>query len=682
MYRFFLAVLFSLSLKAETKETLWSHEKYVSNAFGKIGTDCVDSEKCFHGLTDKWNNALMVFQPPLNISKYDSIEFYFKVSNENANPKIGFHAWPSNSKILNIKDYAKEPSITKFQRVSIPVKDFLLDGLNIAKINYFIFLRSDDPKNAFTYDIDNFKGVTPVEEMPPMDDVSKYLKLRFEKKTSFGCKPGDTTCKGPLSYSACASGSIEWPLNSKNGASTSLKFVNNREPYLNKAGYDAIKKVNELNRGLRLERFRSFDAQVTASSTAPQTGYYKAHSSINPLSFPGIEVLNELPEMDRQCKIEWDIYQKKLVQRCGFSSNGNGKEKDYCLNVFDPKVNWMVRSLGVPTTKFGAGNTGSTNVIDYFEKERIRGRYYKSLTDPQISPPVFSDTVIRNNAEANEGQDLFKKFYENNIIFITPGIRSSRFGDIFSILSPFYITSFGNSGSDAALMYPILIASASIKTDLKKKIMDSKMLAPTISYLFRNNFTGNYTEPGSHASSYLLGSEAASSTVTLLPGQTRDQAFAALPLKPAPFLDRIVKEASELTHIPPVARLKIHDLKITENPKRYFIPNYNQDNTYSFTAVLRQGESLEMVVDLYDSWTDGKEIKNYGHVLLRGLGEIKKLNADGSILKITIPYMKKDKEVETRTDILLYVNDGSYNSAPAYISVKHLQAFEEQYYFK
>lgn len=104
---------------------------------------------------------------------------------------------------------------------------------------------------------------------------------------------------------------------------------------------------------------------------------------------------------------------------------------------------------------------------------------------------------------------------------------------------------------------------------------------------------------------------------------------------------------------------------------------YREDNTYAFTGALREGQEFVLEVDLRFSWTDSNlPIAAHQASLLRGKGTVEALNAEQSVLRISIPWNPTDDHNTLRTDVLLLVNDGTYYSAPAYISIRHLRRLD------
>lgn len=489
-------------------------------------------------------------------------------------------------------------------------------------------------------------------------------------RTPFGCDLGSTTCTKATAPAECKMTAGNWPDNQKPVGTLPLGFLSWRGPYLNKAGFDNVKKINALPGSLSKEKFRSFDALVTPQTTGP--AIYKAHSALMPDAFPGLTHMDPVPYFDRTCVIELDIYTKKYVNRCTIEQPVG---REVCKLLFEPRVNYAVRSLAIGGPEYGYN---TVNITDYHEKNKIRSAFYKSMIDPVATPPTFSDTLLKNHLKKGESQTYFRKFYENNILFATPAVRSYSYGDVFAVLSPFVLQSSGASTTDARLLNPIIRASAAIPKPLKERIMNLQMLTPTLMQLFKTSISmGDYANQAAHTVAYILPPEANDVKLASL------KAYDTAPPMAAPFLELITQNASTLTHIPPVARIKVLESKIfNTSARKYYTEPFFEQDVYGAHGALRLGEVLELTVDLWDSWTDAKEIAAYTSKVIRGVGSIQKLTPDGSIIKITIPYAAELSSVNTRSDVLLYVNDGKYNSAPAYISIKHVQMSEEKYYFK
>ena len=84
-----------------------------------------------------------------------------------------------------------------------------------------------------------------------------------------------------------------------------------------------------------------------------------------------------------------------------------------------------------------------------------------------------------------------------------------------------------------------------------------------------------------------------------------------------------------------------------------------------------------MSLDLRFSWTDeNRPIESYDSSVLRGAATIEKLNSEGSRISVRIPWTATNNKTDLRTDVLLLVHDGTYYSAPAYISLRHIHKLD------
>ena len=268
-------------------------------------------------------------------------------------------------------------------------------------------------------------------------------------------------------------------------------------------------------------------------------------------------------------------------------------------------------------------------------------------------------------AQENSGVPFLRSFrlcYENNFLFVAPAVGSfTHDKDAFAFLSPFYLHSVGASGSDSKLLKPLVFASAALPPDLKTRMLREGLFVPTLMYLFKSAISGDIRSPEAHLPAYALPTEA------------DDDSEA-----PTPFLDALLESAHGLTHIPPVARLGLERVSIeAEGDRDYGGKAYYEDNIYAFNGALRPGQAFELTVDLRYSWTDeGRPIVGYHTSVLRGEASVEFLNEERSVLNIRIPWLLTNNEDDLRTDVLFLVNDGTYDSAPAYLSVRHLHRLD------
>ena len=308
---------------------------------------------------------------------------------------------------------------------------------------------------------------------------------------------------------------------------------------------------------------------------------------------------------------------------------------DPCGGIFGPRVTVGVQSLGVR-------DGGTWAVADYAARSAIRAAHETGSVNPVQS------------------QSFYRLLYERNFLLVAPAVGSfADTADRFRFLSPFYLHSVGRSGTDARLLKPLVFAAAALPPDLKTRMLRQGLYVPTLLWLFKGQFGSGIRDESAHRPAYSLPAEAWSDSV--------DQ---------SPFLDGLVETARSLRHIPPVARTVI-DARLTRAD--YEHPPYAEITPYGFFGALRRGETVELTVDLRRSWVDkGQSIREYFAELLRGPGSIGFLNPEHSLLRFRIPWTSTTDPAGIRTDVLLLVNDGVHDSAPAYVSVRHLQDSEKE----
>lgn len=301
--------------------------------------------------------------------------------------------------------------------------------------------------------------------------------------------------------------------------------------------------------------------------------------------------------------------------------------------VFPERVTMGVQSYGVE----------GMAVIERHSQEIIRGYYESKFTDVGF-------------------QKFFQLFYESNFLFVAPAVSTySDSADSFSFLSPFYLHSVGASGTDASLLKPIVFAAAALPPNIKTQALRSGRYVPTLMYLFKNAIAGDILSPESHVPAYGLPEESGD-------GWTGD----------TPFLDTLVNGAHDLDHLPPVCRLKPVSVELSVSKEHDYAERaYLELSHYGFTGTLRRDQEFKFVVDLSSSVVDdGHSLKSYHTSLLRGSGTITPVNESGSQVEVRIPWTLTDRTHDYRTDILFLVNDGTYYSSPAYISIRHIHELD------
>jgi hypothetical protein len=474
----------------------------------------------------------------------------------------------------------------------------------------------------------------------PLETDVGFYRLRNVGVTPdgppFGCDLDDPDCAGPSLPPWCfgVPDISEWEDNSEAAEAPPLKFDFWTGPYQNKAGFDAVARINQWYEsdqaaGLAQDAFRSFD---------------EGHSALRDF-YPQLRFLDAVASYESECR-----------------------------DVFGPRVTFGVQSLAVTADGLGSG----LSVVDYRAITEILNHYnpsaYRQLTGE--SKPIFT-------------REFYRLFYETNMLLVSPAVNSFKEGegavDSIQFLSPYYLLSVGKSGSDRELLRPLVFAAASLPRDLKTRVMREGLQVPLLLNLFRQARFENVRSPEAHVPAYSLPEEAWREPPT--PAVKEDgslenntEAYNRVDPQPAPFLDRLLRLAHELEHLPPVARLHFQsapEISGRDDSAEGFL----HADPYAVQAVLRPGETLTLELGLSKSWSDGRPLSDQSIVLLRdpeGLAEVEEISGVERGFRIKIPYQTVAAGQPRRTDLAAFVNDGTYDSAPAYISVRHLQEDERE----
>ncbi len=340
--------------------------------------------------------------------------------------------------------------------------------------------------------------------------------------------------------------------------------------------------------------------------------------------------------------------------------------------IFSERVTFGVQSLGFHTSVFDEAMA----IVEFHDRCKILEQVKPSHLKRKVG-------VERPVIEAS----FYRALYESNCLLICPAVwnyqvrQDGSHHDNLSFLSPFFLYSLGKSGSDSYLMKPILYAAASLPSDLKTRMLRTGTYVPSLLGLFKGQLgEGDLLKVTAHPSAY------------------------ALP-ETGLFLEPLINKVHELKHIPPVTRVslvggKSNDLVLAN--ERYLI-----------TSALREGQTLELKIDLSDSWTDaGKKLVAAEGKILREPDSTATLKAE--LKKLLVEFTERHPLVEQtrarikkaqgqqstltrvvgqetrwrlrvpwqpmstttglkRTDVVFVASDGTYQGAPAYVSVRHLQ---------
>jgi hypothetical protein len=286
------------------------------------------------------------------------------------------------------------------------------------------------------------------------------------------------------------------------------------------------------------------------------------------------------------------------------------------------------------------------------------------------APVQFGGSNVRSYYVHPRGLPFLYEEYRHNNLYMYPAHHDHHpghhgdpfYGDVFPANSPYLITSQGSSGTDQPFMNAVPKTLAAFRPDVKKKLAAEGLLMPTVQMIFRAS-NKHLTDP----KDYLSGK-------------------AHPPVFEGSWVDelKMVQMAHDIkvNTLPPLVQLKVIEEDVSLPGRDYFEADLGEKIADSPCAIARvvRGMSYEhrMVVSAADSIDANKKPLTFTWVVLRGEKErihIKPLNEAGSVVELRVPFHPR-RPVEgapfaiesNRVDIGAFVNNGSYYSAPGFVT--------------
>lgn len=238
-------------------------------------------------------------------------------------------------------------------------------------------------------------------------------------------------------------------------------------------------------------------------------------------------------------------------------------------------------------------------------------------------------------------------------------------GDVYPANTPYMIISQGSSGSDRAFMNAVAATLAAFRPKVKQQLTKTGLLMPTIQMIFRSS------------------NKTVAAPEDYLTGKAHPTAFDAKQLD----VVKMIKLAHQLQagSLPPMVQLKTVEEDQAVLGRDYFdvAPRERLFDTPCAIARVVKSTKYErrMVVSAEGSKDlHGKPLK-FHWVVLRGDTKrirINLLNDAGSIAELLVPYHQRQPIAEgsklesSRVDMGVFVHNGDYFSAPAFISFYYL----------
>jgi hypothetical protein len=287
------------------------------------------------------------------------------------------------------------------------------------------------------------------------------------------------------------------------------------------------------------------------------------------------------------------------------------------------------------------------------------------------APPQFSGSNPRTYYCAPQGLQILQSHFTHNNVYIYPEHRDhdpghngvgDGYGDVYPTNTPYLITSQGSSGSDQPFMRAIPFTLAAFRPDVKKKLVETGLLVPTLQMVFRST-----NKQLSGPKDYLTGK----AHPTVFEGSWVD------PLA-------MVKMAHEITadNIPPTVKLSVVEETKTVPGKDFFEPpGYTEQHSDTVSVIARiwrgRNHRRRLVVSAENSLDVNKKPLKFTWVVLRGDEkriQIRPRNDDGSVAEVVVDYHERrpiapgSPMESNRVDVGVFAHNGAYHSAPAFIT--------------
>ena len=354
--------------------------------------------------------------------------------------------------------------------------------------------------------------------------------------------------------------------------------------------------------------------------------------------------------------------------------------------------------------KWYAEKSAAGNVGDVYDN-RDRGHSGLDLSQfPQLSKTVYNELALKHrldwaatlrrlplptfgNSSTSAGvpdggsnprmmytapgglRGLYAQYTANNLYIYPehcdykPGHNGSPgYGDLYPTNTPFVFISQGSSGSDQPFMHAVPMTMAAFRPEVKKKLVQHGLLMPTVQMIFRST-DKQLSGPGDY-----------------LTGKAHPPVFDGAWVDPL----AMIRMAHEMTAdtIPPMAQLTVVEEDSPVRGSDYFEAEGRTEELGTTPAVIARvvrGRSFSrrMLVSAANSFDRNRRPLEFHWVLLRGDPQkvsIKPLTGRHVAAEIVVnwhdrrPIAAGSPMESSRVDIGVFVHNGKYYSAPAFIT--------------
>ncbi|USG60490.1 hypothetical protein NBZ79_15090 [Sneathiella marina] len=259
-------------------------------------------------------------------------------------------------------------------------------------------------------------------------------------------------------------------------------------------------------------------------------------------------------------------------------------------------------------------------------------------------------------------QKLYLQYVQNHL-YVYPAVHdySEKNGDVLSATTPYLVISQGRSGSDKPFLKALASILAAFDPGVKDELVKRNLLMPTVQMILREG---------------QLSSEKAEDYLTY---KAHPPVFDSKNLDVIRMI--VMAQEMELDKVPPMVSLAI----VEESTPRKGIDNFSRflpetlfKTPGAIARVVRSSaKNTTLVVSAEKTKVPADQKLTYHWVVLRGDSRKIKItpkNAEGSVAEITVPWhdgfpAPERPDFQThRVEIGVFVNNGTYYSAPAFVS--------------
>jgi hypothetical protein len=317
--------------------------------------------------------------------------------------------------------------------------------------------------------------------------------------------------------------------------------------------------------------------------------------------------------------------------------------------------------------------------IEYTEDERKQGRDW-ALQRSVLPQVVFGNSSTSSGVTSGGsnprmayshpmGLAMLCAQYTSHNLYIYPEHQdcdpgrngSPGYGDVYPTNTPYLIISQGSSGSDRAFMRAIPYVLAAFRPDVKRRLVETGLLMPTIQMILRRTNPQVATKKD-----YLTGK----AHPTVFDGGWVND------LKMAEMAHEIRADA-----IPPMIQLRVVEEDAAVNGRDFFDLHTSEhlgDTPIVIARIFRAtARTRRMVVSAEASGDLNKRPLTFHWVVLRGDASrirLRPTNEAGSICEIVTAWHERRPVAQgsalesNRVDIGVFVDNGVYYSAPGFIT--------------